>query len=85
MSLTETEISTLGQNYFRFETERLPSVSYYTQEVKYTQENKYDQFIEGPSKFIEEISDEWQRFDFFNEGTLPTKPSSTGLTILRHA
>ena len=42
-------------------------------------------FTEGPSKFIKEISDEWQRFDFFNEGTLDTKPSSTGLTILRHA
>ena len=32
---------------------------------------------------IEELGDEWQRFDFFNEGNLPTKPSSTGLTILR--
>lgn len=42
-------------------------------------------FTEGPSKFIEEIPDEWQRFDFFNEGILDTKPSSTGLTILRHA
>ena len=42
-------------------------------------------FTEGPSKFIKEIPDEWQRFDFFNEGILDTKPSSTGLTILRHA
>jgi len=42
-------------------------------------------FAEGPSKFIKEIGDEWQRFDFFNEGILDTKPSSTGLTILRHA
>ena len=42
-------------------------------------------FTEGPSKFIEEIPDGWQRFDFFNEGILDTKPSSTGLTILRHA
>ena len=33
--------------------------------------------------FIEEIPDEWQRFDFFNEGILDTKPSSTGLTILQ--
>ena len=45
----------------------------------------HHKFTEGPSKFIEEISDEWQRFDFFNEGILDTKPSSTGLTILRHA
>ena len=45
----------------------------------------YQKFTEGPSKFIEEISDEWQRFDFFNEGILDTKPSSTGLTIFRHA
>ena len=47
------------------------------------EQNNYDEFIEGPSKFIEEISDEWQKFNFFNEGTLPTKPSSTGLTILQ--
>ena len=47
------------------------------------EQNNYDEFIEGPSKFIEEIPDEWQRFDFFNEGILDTKPSSTGLTILQ--
>jgi hypothetical protein len=45
----------------------------------------HHKFTEGPSKFIEEITDGWQRFDFFNEGILDTKPSSTGLTILRHA
>lgn len=49
------------------------------------EQNKYDDFNEGPAKFIEEISDEWQRFDFFNEGILKEKPSSTGLTLLRHA
>ena len=31
MSLTE--ISTVGQNYFRFELARIPTVTYYTQEV----------------------------------------------------
>jgi len=49
------------------------------------EQNNFDSFIDGPSKFIEEISSEWQRFDFFNEGIHPSKPSSTGLTILRHA
>ena len=48
-------------------------------------QNHHDEFADGPSKFIEEISDEWQRFDFFNEGILRDKPSSTGLTILRRA
>ena len=48
-------------------------------------QDHHDKFADGPAKFIEEISDEWQRFDFFNEGILDTKPSSTGLTILRHA
>lgn len=43
----------------------------------------YEEYASGPSKFIEEISDEWQRFDFFNEGILKNKPSSTGLTILK--
>lgn len=45
----------------------------------------YDSFTDGPSKFINEISNDWQRLDFFNEGNLPSKPSSTGLTVLRHA
>ena len=45
----------------------------------------HHKFAEGPSKFIKEISNKWQRFDFFNEGILKGKPSSTGLTILRHA
>jgi len=48
-------------------------------------QNHHDNFAEGPSMFIEEIGNEWQRFDFFNEGILRDKPSSTGLTILRHA
>ena len=48
-------------------------------------QNHHDEFADGPAKFIEEISDEWQRFDFFNEGILKDKPSSTGLTILRRA
>lgn len=54
-----------------------------SQDIK--EQNKYDDFGNGPAKFIGEIGDEWQRFDFFNEGTLNTKPSSTGLTLLRHA
>ena len=50
-----------------------------------TDQNHHDEFAIGPSKFIEEIGDEWQRFDFFNEGIIKDKPSSTGLTLIRHA
>ena len=50
-----------------------------------TDQNHHDEFANGPARFIEEIGDEWQRFDFFNEGAYPSKPSSTGLTILKHA
>lgn len=39
----------------------------------------------GPSKFIEEIGPEWRLFNFFNEGILKNKPSSTGLTLIQHA
>lgn len=46
-------------------------------------QNNHDKFADGPSKFIKEIGNEWQRFDLFNEGTLPNKPSSTGLTLFR--
>lgn len=38
----------------------------------------------GPIKFIEEISDEWQRLDLFNSSIDRDKPSSTGITILKH-
>lgn len=48
-------------------------------------QNHHDEFADGPSTFINEIGDEWQRFDFFNQGVYPSKPSSTGLTILKHA
>jgi hypothetical protein len=50
-----------------------------------TDQGHHDKFAEGPSKFIKEISGEWQRFDFFNEGIIKDKPSSTGLTLLRRA
>jgi hypothetical protein len=50
-----------------------------------TDQNHHDEFANGPAKFIEEVGGEWQRFDFFNEGTYPSKPSSTGLTLFRHA
>ena len=45
----------------------------------------HEEFANGPARFIKEISNEWQRFDFFNFDILKTKPSSTGLTILRRA
>lgn len=48
-------------------------------------QNQYETFTDGPSKFIKEIGTEWQKLNLFNEGNLRTKPSSTGLTILRHA
>lgn len=48
-------------------------------------QNHHHEFAHGPAKFLSDIGDEWQRFDFFNEGVYPTKPSSTGLTILRRA
>ena len=50
-----------------------------------TDQNNHEEFANGPAKFIKEISDEWQRFDFHNHGILNTKPSSTGLTIFRRA
>ena len=70
-------------------------ISIHDTDIKYAQnyivskdisdQNHHDEFAEGPSKFIQEISDDWQRFDFFNESVLNSKPSSTGLTLLKHA
>jgi len=41
--------------------------------------------FDGPSTFIEELGPEWKLFNFFNEGILKSKPSSTGLTLIQHA
>lgn len=54
-----------------------------TKDVK--DQNNHEDYAHGPSKFIKEVSDKWQKFNFFNEGILPSKPSSTGLTILKRA
>ena len=48
-------------------------------------QDHHEEYANGPAKFIKEISKDWQRFDLFNEGIFPSKPSSTGLTLLRRA
>jgi len=48
-------------------------------------QDHHEEFANGPSKFVQEIGDKWQRFDLFNHNILKDKPSSTGLTILKHA
>lgn len=48
-------------------------------------QDHHEEYNNGPAKFIEEIEKDWQRFDLFNEGIHPSKPSSTGLTLLRRA
>ena len=46
----------------------------------------HDDFSEGPSKFIKTLSSKkWKTFDLFNEGIYPSKPSTTGLTLIQHA
>ena len=56
----------------------------YQEEFVVTEDEKeYFQKWDGPARFIEEISDEWQRFDFFNTGIHPMKPASTGLTLIK--
>ena len=48
-------------------------------------QDHHEDYANGPAKFIKEINKDWQRFDLFNEGIFPSKPSSTGLTLLRRA
>lgn len=58
--------------------------SKYQKELIITEDEKeYYQLFDGPPKFIEELGDEWQRFDFFNTGEHRSKPASTGLTLVR--
>ena len=48
-------------------------------------EKEYFEYFDGPPKFIKEINSEWKQFNFFNTGNHPSKPSSTGLTLLQRA
>ena len=48
-------------------------------------EKEYFEFWDGPAKYIKEIGPEWKQFNFFNTGLYPTKPATTGLTLLQHA
>lgn len=50
-------------------------------------QNHFDTFNNGPSRFITELKEnkEWNLFNLFNNGINKSKPSSTGLTILQHA
>jgi len=58
----------------------------YQKELIITEDEKeYYEFFDGPPKFIKEISKEWKQFNFFNTGIHPSKPASTGLTLLQRA
>lgn len=48
-------------------------------------EKPYFQPWDGPARFIKEVGPEWKQFNFFNTGTIRTKPSSTGLTLFQRA
>jgi hypothetical protein len=58
----------------------------YQKELIITEDEKeYYETFDGPPKFIKEIGPEWKQFNFFNTGIHPSKPSSTGITLLQHA
>ena len=58
----------------------------YQKELIITEDEKeYYEFFDGPPKFIKEIGPEWKQFNFFNTGAHPSKPASTGLTLLQYA
>jgi hypothetical protein len=45
----------------------------------------HQEYANGPAKFVKELKEnkEWEVFNFFNNGILRDKPSSTGLTFIR--
>jgi|TARA_B100000925_G_scaffold288689_1_gene270178 hypothetical protein len=49
------------------------------------EKNHHDDFVNGPSKLIKELKEdnEWEIFNFFNNGILKSRPSSTGLTFVQ--
>lgn len=48
-------------------------------------EREYYEFFDGPPRFIKELGPEWKQFNFFNTGNHPSKPSSTGITLIQRA
>ena len=48
-------------------------------------EKEYFELWDGPARFVKEIGPEWKQFNFFNTGLHPSKPASTGLTLIQHA
>jgi len=50
-------------------------------------QNHHDEFVNGPSQLIELLKEDksWEIFNLFNNGVYKSKPSSTGLTLIRHA
>lgn len=58
----------------------------YEQSLIVSEDAKKDHHrFDGPSRLIEEIGPEWRLFNFFNEGIIKDKPSSTGITIIQRA
>lgn len=58
----------------------------YSETLLVSEDAKKDFFpFDGPSKLVKELknNDEWVVLDLFNHGLLKTKPSSTGLTIVK--
>ena len=51
--------------------------------VSEDQKTNFESF-DGPSKLIQELSDEWNIINLFNSQQIRTKPSSTGLTLIQH-
>ena len=45
----------------------------------------HQEYANGPARFVKELKEnkEWEVFNFFNNGILKDKPSSTGLTFIR--
>ena len=48
-------------------------------------EGYHQEYAEGPSKLIKELKEtqDWEVFNFFNNGILRNKPASTGLTFIQ--
>jgi hypothetical protein len=49
-----------------------------------TEQKHHDEFVNGPSRLIKELDkNEWEIFNFFNNGIFKSRPSSTGLTFVQ--
>ena len=80
--LSEHGIISIHDTDISYQEQHIKTNDFDDEDDKY---EKWQDYSNGPSRFVKELSKnpDWEVFNFFNNGTLRTKPASTGLTFVQ--